>query len=428
MGNGSILIISNDEQAGVTVKDKLKLLRSSDTIKQVTYIEAISALNSTQPSLIMVYCQSFDSISIIKEIRTLKYLDKVPIIFIMDKFDEDLLIYAFDNGIDDFILKTDPDSVILTRILLTIQKSVLYKQIDMTSDILSAAGIIDKETGIYTKEYTPLAFKHFFSKSIEENMEGTVFMCIKPAAIPNQKLNRQAVMQKLAEVIKKVPRGNDIAAFGKNLTFYLILYNAGEAGAKNVASRMSKMLADTCKIYASSAEITASFEEMEPVLLQGIQEQMSSGAEFNFLYDLELSEAAEVMDIHDENGKNFKDFKKEFYKGFERIAAPVFYHMQAVSSGMFSKAKINFDITENESSFTISQEEAKSSLVITYPSYMKIIADIKNKCGSKPEQARRLTFDFEDFSAEQLSSMLLDMVKEFEAMLKEYRGESVLPE
>jgi len=426
--NGSILIISNDEQVGRTITEKVKLLRGSDSIKQVTYIEAISVLNSTQPSLIMVYSSSFDSVGIIKEIRTLKYLDKVPIIFIMDKFDEELLLYAFDNGIDDFILKTEPDSVILTRILLTIQKSILYKQIDMTSEIMSAAGIVDKESGIYTKEYTPLAFKHFFSKSIEENMEGTVFMCIKPAAIPNQKINRQSVLQKIAEVIKKVPRGNDIAAFGKNLTFYLILYNAGEIGAKNVASRMSKMLADTCRIYANSAEITASFEEMEPVLLQGIQEQMSSGAEFNFLYDLELSEAADVMDIQDENGKNFKDFKKEFYKGFERIAAPVFYHMQAVSAGMFQKAKINFDITENESSFTILQDDVKSSLTITYPSYMKIIADIKYKSSSKPEQTKRLVFDFEDFSAEQLSSMLLDMVKAFEGMLKELRGESGLPE
>ena len=413
MKNGSILIISNDNKKGVYISEKIKLLRECDTIRVVSYIEAISVLNSTQPSLILVYCSNSDSISIIKEIRTIKALDKVPIIFVMDSLVEDLLMYAFDNGIDDFFFLTDTDSVILMRIFLTLQKSILYKQIDINNEILVSANIIDKQTCIYKKEQAPLALRNFFSKSIEENLENTVFMYLKPIQIDNKRLN----MPKIATIVKSIPRGNDIVAYGKSSGFYLILYNAGIAGAKSVASRIRNMLTNTCKVYAIAAEITNSFEEMEPILYQSLKDQIAAGKEFNYLYDLTFNEAAEVIEVRDENGKKFKDFKKEFHNNFEKIVAPVFYQIQTANAEKFPNAKIDFYIEETESKFTISQDNISSELIITYPTYIKLIIDIKHNDEEKQPEIRRLTFDFEDFSAEKLTSILNDVISEFSARL-----------
>ena len=413
MKNGSILIISNDNKTGIKISEKIKLLRECDTIKIVSYIEAISVLNSTQPSLILVYCSNSDSISIIKEIRTIKALDKVPIIFVMDSLVEDLLMYAFDNGIDDFFFLTDTDSVILMRIFLTLQKAILYKQIDIHSEILISANIIDKQTGIYKKEQAPIALRNFFSKSIEENLENTVFMYLKPIQIDNKRLN----MQKIASVVKSIPRGNDIIAYGRSSGFYLILYNAGISGAKSVATRIKNSLVETCKIYAIAAEITNSFEEMEPILYQSLKDQIATGKEFNYLYDLTFNEAAEVIEVRDENGKKFKDFKKEFHNNFEKIVAPVFYQIQTANSEKFPNAKIDFSIEETESKFTISQDNISSELIITYPTYIKLLMDIKHNEEEKQPEIRRLTFDFEDFSAEKLTSILNDVINEFSTRL-----------
>lgn len=413
MKNGSILIISNDNKKGIHISEKIKLLRECDTIRIVSYIEAISVLNSTQPSLILVYCSSSDSISIIKEIRTIKALDKVPIIFVMDSLVEDLLMYAFDNGIDDFFFLTDTDSVILMRIFLTLQKSILYKQIDIHNEILVSANIIDKQTGIYKKEQAPIALRNFFSKSIEENLENTVFMYLRPIQIENKRLN----LQKIASVVKSVPRGNDIIAYGKSSGFYLILYNAGISGAKSVASRIRNTLTSTCKVYAIAAEITNSFEEMEPILYQSLKDQIAAGKEFNYLYDLTFNEAAEVIEVRDENGKKFKDFKKEFHTNFEKIVAPVFYQIQTANAEKFPNAKIDFSIEETESKFTISQDNILSELIITYPTYIKLLMDIKHNEEEKQPEIRRLTFDFEDFSAEKLTSILNDVISEFSARL-----------
>lgn len=420
MNNGSILIISDDLETGRLISEKVKLLRNYDNIQTVTYIEAISVLNSTQPFLIMVYGSNEDSIAIVKEIRTLTNLDKVPIILVTDSFDEDLLLCAFDNGIDDFFFLDDADSIILMRIFLTIRKSMLYKQIDIKNDILVTAGIVDKTSGIYTEEKAPLALKNFFSKSIEENMGNTVFMCIKPVAIFRKKLN----IHNIAGIIKTVPRGDDVVAFGKNSTFYLILYNTGINGAKSVFSRIKQLLEKKCNIYAAAAEITTSFEEMEPVLSQSLNEQISSNIDFNYLYNLALSEKAEIIDIHDENGKKFKDFKKEFYSAFEKIVTPVFYQMKITASNKFKKSKVNFDITETESVFTITKDNLESKLLITYPSYMKVLIDIKHTVNEEKTKSRRLSFDFEDFSSEKLLSIIQDVLKEFEVKLNKKRTEN----
>lgn len=413
MRNDSILIISNDEKKGKQISEKVKLLRECDAIRIVSYIEAISVLNSTQPSLIMVYCSNSDSISIIKEIRALKALDKVPIIFVMNSLVEDILMYAFDNGIDDFFFLNDKDSIILMRIFLTLQKAVLYKQIDIHNEILFSANIIDKQTGIYKKDQAANAFRNFFSKSLEENQEDTVFMYIKPVAVDNKRLN----LPKIAETVKSIPRGNDIIAYGKGSGFYLLLYNAGLVGAKSVATRIKNNLRNICKIYAIAAEVTSSFEEMEPVLYQSLKEQINTGEEFNYLYDISFNQAAEVIDVRDEHGKKFKDFKKEFRKNFEKIIAPVFYQFQTSITNANDKAEAKFNIGENESNFLIKQADISSELRITHPTYIKLLLDIKHTEKDKSPEIRRLSFDFEEFSAEKLSSILQDVVNEFNEKL-----------
>ena len=92
MKNNYILIISNNEEIGKKLSEKIKLLRECDTVKVVSYIESISVLNSTQPAIILLYCGHTDNSGVVKEIRAIKSLDKVPIMFITDTFTEDKLL------------------------------------------------------------------------------------------------------------------------------------------------------------------------------------------------------------------------------------------------------------------------------------------------------------------------------------------------
>ena len=70
-------------------------------------------------------------------------------------------------------------------------------------------------------------------------------------------------------------------------------------------------------------------------------------------------------------------------------------------------------MTETESIFSIEQGNLKSELSIKYPAYIKLIIDIKHFDDTQKPVIRRLTYDFEDYSEEKLSSLLKDMINEF---------------
>lgn len=407
--NNSILIISNNNEIGNKISDKIKLLREYDTIKTVSYIESISVLNSTQPSLIIVYSGNTDSVTLIKEIRAIQALDKVPIIFAMDSFVEDILFYAFDIGIDDFFFMSDPDSLVLMRIFLTLQKSVLYKNIDMNQQILTSANILDYQTGVFNKEYAQLVFRHFVSKNIEENVENTIFAYVKPVSLNKKRLDIKTIAKK----IKSVLRGNDVVAYGKGVGFYLILYSAGLKGAQVVANKIRNVLAQDCNIFANATEITTSFEEMESILVQSMKNQVKNGELFSFISDVNDLIAVSSFEVKDENGKQFHEFQKEFSVALEKIVAPVFYQMQTSYSEKMPSAEIKFNISDTESTFSIKQDTFTSELVITYPTYIKLIMDIKHYAKDEKPIVRRLSFDFEDLSEDELTAIISNMLNDF---------------
>ncbi len=408
MINDTILIITNNKEKGSQISSKIKLLRENDIIKTVSYIECISILNTNKPSLMLLYSEENDSIEIIKEIRGIKNLDNVPIILITDEINEEKLFYAFDNGIDDFLFLNEKDSVILMRILLAIQKSILYKQIEMKQDILITDNVIDKETGLYTKEKAAIVFRKYFSRSMEEDNTNTVFVYIKPVAAGNTLLNNK----KISNIIKAIPRGNDIGAYAKESGYYLILFNAGESGANSVVSRIQKEAGENCIIYASAAEINVSFEELEAILYRSIKEQIANEEPYKFIKNIDIKKI-NSDEITDENGKSFKAFKTDFLNNFEKIVAPIFYQIQNTATEKYKQALISYYINENESIFSIKQNKHKAELKITYPSYIKVIIDIKQIKEEKITDIKRLTYDIEEFSQEILNMLLEDMLNEY---------------
>lgn len=412
MQSNYILVISNNEEIGATISDKIKLLRECDVIKVVSYIEAISELNTKQPSVILLYCANYDSVNIVKEIRKLKSLDKVPVIFITDTFVEDLLLYAFDNGIDDFFFLSDPDSIILTRIFLTIQKAVLYKQIENDKDILKAANIIDKETGLYTKEHVSSIYTKLFNRCCDENVENAVFMCLKLAFSDTQK----GRFKKTAKKIKSLLRGNDEAAFAKNHLLYIILYNAGLKGAQVVFSRIKNSLENIASCYAASSEINAEFEKLEHVLLNTLNQQVNDKEDFNYIKNINILNKDSTSEEKTEILPSANS-RKNYFDSLDEIIAPVFYRIQTSASSILPEADIKFDVSENESVFSIRQNEMITDVVITFPSFVKLVIDIKHKEKNGTPLVRRLTYTIEEFSEEKLSSILNDVVKEFSAKL-----------
>ena len=112
--------------------------------------------------------------------------------------------------------------------------------------------------------------------------------------------------------------------------------------------------------------------------------------------------------------KKLFDHEYKELKNFEKIVAPVFYQIQTKTSDKFKDIEIKYYINEDESKFSIKKEDLYSELLITYPTYIKVIIDIKHFEKDKEKEVKRLTYDFEDFSDEKISLLLEEMINDFE--------------
>ncbi len=401
MKNNSILIISNDNQVSEIISTKIKLLRECDNIQSVNYIETISALNLMCPNLIILYKGKTDSIGILKEIRKIKSLNKVPIIFVMDKPDEEALFYAFDNGIDDFFFLNDSDAIILIRIFLTLQKSVLYQQIDANEEILKWENIIDKQNGIYTKDSGARIINKVFAKIKDENDNNSVFLYLKPMSKDNKVVNISQIGKKIKELL----RNNDIISYGKGSGFYAVLYNSNEENTPIIIERIKKILKNECIIYANAIEITESFEKTEELLYSKMKKQISEGKEFNFITQIPQK---------DKNAKIApKQYDAEkFYKETESITAPVFYQMQAEYNDKLDGSEIKYEIKETESNLILQSKELTSELKIKYIEYPQVIIEIKHIEENKKAKVKKINYNIDEYTNEKLTLIIKEMINE----------------
>ena len=141
--------------------------------------------------------------------------------------------------------------------------------------------------------------------------------------------------------------------------------------------------------------------------------QIKLGVDYNFIKAQAIKENQKTIEVIDENGKSFKEFKKEFYKNIEKMFAPVFYQAKTKNEKKFENSKIEYEIKEDESNFRIEEGEIKSELKITYPTYMNLIMDIIEKEGKKKPIIRRRTYEFEDISEEKISEIIDEMLSEY---------------
>ena len=87
--------------------------------------------------------------------------------------------------------------------------------------------------------------------------------------------------------------------------------------------------------------------------------------------------------------------------------------MQTVYSEKMPSAEIKFNISDTESNFSIKQDTFTSELVITYPTYVKLILDVKHYAKDEKPIIKRFSLDFEDLSENELSAIIAGMLKDF---------------
>lgn len=396
----NILLVSNDKVKAEEISSKLVFLRADDKVILSEYIVTKRNIEAYRPKIVLIHEDS-DRETVTDLIGNIKDKFEYVVILISKAYDADFILSCIDCGADDFILENADDFEYVIRIIKHLKyfdnKSAAFRN----TKLLEEFNVINKETGLYTKDYAKLSLETTIDNELISNGS---FMVISPDK--NDKQNYSA--EKLANAIKLSIRACDISAHGKSTKCCVFMPYSDMNGAIAVFNKIKEQV--DFKIHAGISDIFGlTLDEYEKHALKALTEANAVNADY-ILYQKEDKTLNNWLD--DSPKKNYKIFRQIFNKKLEKVIVPVFYRLQQIYDGKLFNTKISQEINEKECFFNISNDEHESTLNIIYPGFSKIIISITHKGLNSPEN-REISLKLSEINEKGLISIIEDFVKEF---------------
>ena len=197
----NILLITNEQNIIETFGEKLMLLRETDELSYCDYEEAPDIVFADKPDIVIVHEHNDKnkSINLIKYIKT--QIDSI--LLLINRYDRDFILNAYDEGIDDYFMTNSDPSEISIRTVNCIKKENLKKKIKQYQTYLKQYDILDKTTAIITDKFS----KEINSKELSLNdFTRGALMVISPDEEGKLKYSADKVIQS----VKKAVRYSDI--------------------------------------------------------------------------------------------------------------------------------------------------------------------------------------------------------------------------
>lgn len=406
----NIILITNDKNVTDVLKPKLVLLREIDTILTTTYSEAIKTIGEIIPETILIYCsnEKNECLELIKAIKSNARTRDTSILLVVDGYEQDFVLSAYDENITDYITVHTDDAEILMRTLWCLKKNKYTTTMHKQHNLLERLGVIDKNTGFYTNEYCEKIFENEFKNLADIKSDG-ILMLISASEESKIKLNPL----QLAKAIKTSTRNSDVIVHGTANRFYVLLRETQLKGAFCVWDKIKRTLGEQYTINAGISSIgEKTFEELKNKLLNALVEATSTNQDLVIVSEEEKSSSGDWLEKVSSTQKNFKLFKQAFNKKLEKVIAPIFFQMQKLYEEKLFKTQIEQYSNSTLSAFILKGENKLSELKITYPGFSKINIDIIHEGLDSPEN-KRLTLDLTELDETRLTQILEDFISEF---------------
>jgi len=406
----NIILISNDDKVINILKPKLVLLREIDDILTTTYAEAMKNVKNIAPETILIYCsnEKKECLNIINSIKTDEKTKKTSILLIIDKYDQDFILNAYDENITDYLTLNADDAEILIRTIWCLKKNANMATIDKQHRLLEELGVIDKASGFYANEYCDKFFKTEFTRLKEIN-SNAILMLISASEESKTKLDAF----QLAKAIKGSIRNSDVVVHGSANRFYILLEGTQLKGAFCVWEKIKRAVGEQYTINAGISAIDEkTFEEIKDELLGALLEATSTNQDLVIVNKEEKKSSGDWLEKINSTQKNFKLFKQAFNKKLEKVITPVFFQMQKLYEEKLFQTQVEQYSNSALSSFVLRKGNQVSELKITYPGFSKINIDIIHQGLDSPEN-KRIGLDLTELDESRLTKILEDFIQEF---------------
>lgn len=412
----NIILITNDNNVAQILKPQLVLLREIDNISVTRYDNAIQNIKTYLPDTILLHCsqEKEECINLIKDIKKDEIIHNTTILLIVNEYDQDFLLSAYDENISDFLVLKVDDVEILMRTMWCLKKNTLVNTVKKHYNLLEQLNVINQKTGFYADQYCQTVFDNEFKMIQEKETEG-ILMAVSPTEESKTSLNPI----QFAKAIKASTRNSDIIAHGPANKFYILLSKTNLKGAFCVWDKIKKAVGENYPIIAGVSDIEGKFfEELKDGLLNALIEAEATKTDLVVVNETKEKSSEDWLDKINSTQKNFKLFKQAFTKKLDKVITPVFFQMQKLYEEKLFKTKIEQYSNSTLSSFSLKRLDHESELKITYPGFSKINIDIIHQGLDSPEN-KRISLDLTELDENRLTKILEDFIQEFKFSIKD---------
>lgn len=405
----NIILITNNNSVVDILKPKLVLLREIDNILTTTYEEAMSNIQTVIPDVILIYCASEKDacLELIKTIKTNEKTRSISVLLLIDEYEQDFILNAYDENVDDYLNVHADDAEILMRTIWGLKKTVYMSSIQKQKSLLESLNIIDKNSGFYTNEYCEKIFENEFKNLEKDNDEG-ILMLVSASEESKTKLNPL----QLARAIKTSIRNSDVVVHSSANRFFVLLRETQLKGAFTVWDKIKRAVGEQYKINAGISNVgSKTFKDLQKELLNALIEATSTNQDLVIVSEEEKADSGDWIEKINAQ-KNFKLFKQAFTKKLEKVVAPIFFQMQKMYEDKLYKTQIEQYSNETLSAFILKKEDKVSELKITYPGFSKINIDVIHQGLDSPEN-KRINLDLTELDETKLTQILEEFIAEF---------------
>lgn len=410
--DNNLIFVTNDSNITGILKPKLVLLREVDDILTTNYNEAIEKIKANIPETVIIYCshEKEDCLNLIRAIKKEEKLKNISILLLLDQYNQDFVLNAYDENITDYLTINADDAEILIRTIWCLKKNANNTKFHKQYSLLQDLDVINRETGFYTEKFAKEIFENEFRNLSETNIEG-ILMLVSPSEESKTKLNEN----QLAKAIKISTRNSDVIVHNDINRFYVLLEETQLKGAFTVWEKIKRAVGEQYTLNASVSTIESKdYETLKAELLNALVEAKSTNQEMVIVSEEEKSISGDWLDKINTTQKNFKLFKQAFTKKLDNVITPVFFQMQKLYEEKLFKTTVEQYSNATLSAFVLKRLDKTSELKITYPGFSKINIDIIHEGLDSPEN-RRISLDLTELDESRLTQIIEEFIQEFKS-------------
>ena len=401
----NILLITEDENVAESVLSKLVLLRESDSIAVCDYKTSLKALQNSCVSVVILHekAEKEQTINYINAIKS----DNYEIILLVNNYDSEFVLQAYDSGINDFYTVNTDAHEMLIRTVNCFKFRTLKIKSARDYILLNHLGAINDETGFYKYKFCKPIIEDYLK---EPKIQNGMFIIL---AVDDASKTRFSG-DRLSKAIKQSVRGDDIVFVVNGGKFYILLPNIEKAGAFAVVDKIQNVLGDKIFIHAGLSKIAnKSFDRLEKETFAAYSEACQTNERAVF-----LEEKVKGFDEWMDETRNFKLFQNSYLHKLENVITPVFYRLQKTYEEKLFNTKIEQYSDELQSVFRLKNKKCESCLRIIYPGLTKLFINITYEGLESPEN-RDIELELNEVNQNKISKIVEDYIKEFKKFVKE---------